>query len=105
MFGCLTMHAQPCPARAGSPYGVLGCRRGRSPVVAPRHVCRGRQRVSGDLVRFVLNGVSMDLDAATVSDRLREVQPEPVREHGVRIGGTVYPVKQAFELGARLPRT
>jgi hypothetical protein len=47
----------------------------------------------------------MDLDAATVSARLREVQPEPVREHGVRIGDMVYPVKQAFELAAQLPRT
>jgi hypothetical protein len=56
-------------------------------------------------MRFVLNGVAMDLDAATVSARLQEAQPEPVREHGVRIGGTVYPVMQAFELAARLPRT
>ncbi len=31
--------------------------------------------------------------------------PEPVRQHGVRIGEVVYPVKQAFELATGLPRT
>ncbi|GGM90634.1 hypothetical protein ACFFX1_37310 [Dactylosporangium sucinum] len=56
-------------------------------------------------MRFVLNGVSMDLDAPTVVARLRDVQPEAVREHGVRVGGVVYPVKQAFERAVRLPRT
>jgi hypothetical protein len=30
--------------------------------------------------------------------------PKPVREHGVRIGGVVYPVKQAFEQGCGVPR-
>jgi hypothetical protein len=46
-----------------------------------------------------------DLDVATVIARLRDIEPEPVREHGVRIGGVVYPVKQAFERAVRLPRT
>ncbi|MEV4134010.1 hypothetical protein AB0J72_17800 [Dactylosporangium sp. NPDC049742] len=56
-------------------------------------------------MRFVLNGSAMHLDAAKVTSRLRGVHPEPVRQHGVRIGGVVYPVKQAFELAAGVPRT
>jgi hypothetical protein len=33
------------------------------------------------------------------------VAPETVREHGVRIGGAVYPVKQAFEVALGVRRT
>jgi hypothetical protein len=35
---------------------------------------------------------------------LRDVRPEPVRERGVRVGGVVYPVKQAFEVASGAPR-
>ncbi len=55
-------------------------------------------------MRFVLNGVTRELDAATVVARLRDVVPEAVQEHGVRVGGVVYPVKQAFERATGLPR-
>jgi hypothetical protein len=55
-------------------------------------------------MRFVLNGVTRELDAATVVARLREVAPEAVQNHGVRVGGVVYPVKQAFERATGLPR-
>ncbi|MEV4539294.1 hypothetical protein AB0J82_36525 [Asanoa sp. NPDC049518] len=55
-------------------------------------------------MRFVLNGVARDLDAETVITRLRQVVPEPVREHGVRVSGIVFPVKQAFERAVRVPR-
>src|SRR5262245_39389961 len=57
------------------------------------------------LVRFTLSGVTRELDAETVIGRLRDVVPEAVREHGVRIGGVVYPVKQAFERASGIPRT
>ncbi|MDG6109615.1 hypothetical protein [Dactylosporangium aurantiacum] len=40
-------------------------------------------------MRFVLNGVARQLDAETVSSWLRDVTPEAVREHGVRVGALV----------------
>ncbi|SNT49659.1 hypothetical protein SAMN05421812_107235 [Asanoa hainanensis] len=56
-------------------------------------------------MRFVLNGLARDLDAATVTARLRDVAPEAVRKHGVRVAGIVYPVQQAFERALGLDRT
>ena len=35
------------------------------------------------------------MDRNRVEAALSGVAPEPIREHGVRIGGVVYPVKQA----------
>jgi len=56
-------------------------------------------------MRFVLNSVAYQLDADAATSRLRDVVPEAVREHGVRIGGVVYPVKQAFERASGISRT
>ena len=53
---------------------------------------------------FVLNGARHHLDAARVERVLADVVPEPVREHGVRINGRLYPVKQALALATGLPR-
>lgn len=55
-------------------------------------------------MQFVLNGVAHRLDLNAVIERVRDVPPEPVRAHGVRILGVMYPVKQAFELASTVPR-
>jgi hypothetical protein len=55
-------------------------------------------------MRFVLNGESRNLTAEQVRSALASISPEPVREYGVRVGGTLFPVKQAFAAAARLPR-
>jgi len=54
---------------------------------------------------FVLNGESFSLVRSQVEVALADVAPEPLREHGVRVGGVVYPVKQAFALATGIPRT
>lgn len=56
-------------------------------------------------MRFVLNGQRHDLEAAQVEAALSGMAPEPVREFGVRINGTVYPVKQALAVVLGVPRT
>lgn len=45
---------------------------------------------------MVANGRQIDLEREAVLKRLRGVKPEPIRTHGVEVGGRVYPVKQAF---------
>jgi hypothetical protein len=55
-------------------------------------------------VRFTLNGQQLELTAADVQDRLRDVSPESLQEYGVRIGLVLYPVKQAFEVATGVPR-
>ncbi len=58
-----------------------------------RHVAmndlNGASSGEDGLMRFVLNGVARQLDAETVSSWLRDVTPEAVREHGVRVGALV----------------
>jgi hypothetical protein len=46
----------------------------------------------------------MVLDTDETVRRLQGVRPEAVREHAVRVGGVVYPVKQAFEVASGVPR-
>ncbi|NMM29687.1 MAG: hypothetical protein HHJ10_01205 [Cellulomonas sp.] len=55
-------------------------------------------------MEFVLNGEARSLDRGSVERALGDVDPEPVREHGVRVGGVVYPVKQAFAGATGIPR-
>lgn len=55
-------------------------------------------------MRFTLDGKTYDVTAQDVRDRLRRVVAEPVRQLGVRVDGTVYPVKQAFEVVVGHPR-
>ena len=55
-------------------------------------------------MHFTFNGSVMQVEPEQVVLRLDGVEPEPVREHGVRVGGTVYPVKQAFEVGVGVRR-
>ena len=54
---------------------------------------------------FTLNGVRYELSAEQVVSRLAGVAPEPVRQHGVLVAGTLYPVKQAFEVAVGVPRS
>lgn len=54
--------------------------------------------------RFILNGRALELDSAVVAVRMSGVVPEAVREHGVLVGGRLFPVKQAFEVATGLPR-
>jgi hypothetical protein len=54
---------------------------------------------------FILNGHSHRLDQSQVIRAVAGVAPEDVRDHGVRIEGMVYPVKQAFGLAMRMPRS
>lgn len=56
-------------------------------------------------MRFTLHGVVHDLSKADVERRLTGVAPEPVRQHGVRVNEVVYPVKQALEVVAGVPRS
>lgn len=54
-------------------------------------------------VEFTLNGRRLAVTAEQVRQCV-DAFPEPVRQHGVRIDGVVYPVKQAFELATGVPR-
>lgn len=54
---------------------------------------------------FVLNGARCELASHTVESSLLEVVPEPVRSHAVKVNGTWYPVKQAFERAMGVPRS
>ncbi len=40
-------------------------------------------------MEFVLNGPAMELTVEQVRRALREVAPEPIREHGVRVESTI----------------
>jgi hypothetical protein len=55
-------------------------------------------------MEFVLNGARMTLSPSQVERAVGTTEPEPLRDHGVRIGGVAYPVKQAFALATALPR-
>lgn len=55
-------------------------------------------------MKFRLNGKTVELTADDVRARLRDVEPEPVRQLGVRIDGRVFPVKQAFEAATGVNR-
>lgn len=56
-------------------------------------------------MRFILNGEHFELSADDVRNRLRDAQPEPAHQLGVRIDGRLYPVKQAFEVATRVRRS
>jgi hypothetical protein len=55
-------------------------------------------------MRFTLNGAVVDVTREQAESRLAGVLPEPVQTHGVRVGGRLYPVKQALEAVARIGR-
>lgn len=46
--------------------------------------------------RMVVGGRELDLTAKQVLDKMRNVEPEPVRDHLVEIGSTEFPPKQVL---------
>ena len=54
--------------------------------------------------RFIVNGQRFTATTQGVEEALHHVRPERVQAHGVRIGGTVYPVNQAFAIAFGLVR-
>lgn len=58
---------------------------------------------SDQFIGFVLDGHSYELAHSDVEARLSGVRPRALGTHGVRINGIWYPVRQAFEIGSRIP--
>lgn len=58
-----------------------------------------------DVVRFTLNGQQYELSRELVESRLAGVVPGPVQKHAVKINGTWFPVRQAFEAAIGVPRS
>lgn len=54
--------------------------------------------------QFVMNGRSYELHRGPVVSQLAGVEPERIRLHAVEVGGTWYPVSQAFEAAIGRPR-
>jgi hypothetical protein len=46
--------------------------------------------------RMIVGGRELDLTANQVLDKMRNVEPEPIREHLVEIGDTEFPPKQVL---------
>src|SRR4051794_23676952 len=59
----------------------------------------------GRTIRFVLNGERLELSRGQVDRRIAGLVPEPIRKHAVRINGTWFPVRQAFEAATGIPRS
>jgi ADP-ribosylglycohydrolase len=57
-----------------------------------------------DQVSFKINGQSMTLSVGDVLGAVEGVEPEPVREHAVEVGGIWYPAKQPFALATGLDK-
>jgi hypothetical protein len=57
-----------------------------------------------DYITFRSHGRSFRLSRADVVRSLKGVDPEPVRTHGVDIGGSLYPIKQVFSIATGLDR-
>lgn len=55
-----------------------------------------------DRIRFVLNGARLELARSDVELRLSGVVPDPIRTHAVLVGGTWFPVRQAFAVATGL---
>jgi hypothetical protein len=45
---------------------------------------------------FVVGGRELDLDTKKVLDKMRNVEPEPIRDHLVEVGNTEFPPKQVL---------
>lgn len=57
-----------------------------------------------DTIEFTVNGKPFRLSRSAVTAALKGVDPEPIRAHGVEVGGKRYPVKQVFALATGLDR-
>lgn len=56
-------------------------------------------------MRFTLNGEQFELTARDVRHRLSDSSAETIKQYGVRIGPSLYPVKQVFEAATGIPRS
>ena len=59
---------------------------------------------ASDSISFIVNGSRIGLARKEVERMMKGVPPEPVRSLAVEIGGTLYPVKQVFEVVTGLDR-
>ncbi|MDF8265178.1 hypothetical protein [Luteipulveratus flavus] len=57
-----------------------------------------------DSIEFVLNGRRHRLSREQVEQGLAGVSPEGIQKHAVRVNGTWFPVRQAFEIALKVPR-
>ena len=55
-------------------------------------------------MEFTLAGRKVDLNSATITDRMQGVEPEIVRTHAVEIDGKRYPVKQVLSAITGIPK-
>jgi Holliday junction resolvase-like predicted endonuclease len=55
------------------------------------------------VVRFMLDGQKYEIARSEVEARLASVRPRSVGTHAVKINGTWYPVRQAFEVASGIP--
>ena len=53
---------------------------------------------------FTVNGQQLELTAEEVQRKLRVVGPEPLHQYAIQVDSVLYPVKQAFEVAAGVPR-
>ena len=56
------------------------------------------------LKHFTVGGHRIELSRGLVESKLRGALAEPVLKHAVSVNGSWYPVKQAIELAANIPR-
>ncbi len=55
-------------------------------------------------MRFVLLGKEYDLSHEDIRSAMRKEEPEPIRNHYVRIDNRIYPPKQVLAAATGLPR-
>ncbi len=53
---------------------------------------------------FKMNGRPMSLTKEEVEKALKDVEPEAPRDHVVKVGRKVFPMKQAFGVATKLDR-
>jgi hypothetical protein len=57
-----------------------------------------------ETIDVVVNGIPLHLTRPKVTQAMAGVPAEPVRIHAVRVGSTLYPVKQVFECATGIDR-
>jgi hypothetical protein len=53
-----------------------------------------KQGMPDTALSFTINGARFTLRPSEVRQKMAKVAPEPLRDHGVKIDGKIYPVKQ-----------
>lgn len=56
------------------------------------------------LKHFTVGGYHIELSRGLVEGKLQGALAEPVMKHAVSVNGSWYPVKQAIEMAAGIPR-